>query len=146
MPNPQIREHLRLRHLHSRTLFTLNSWKNVFVGQHQQEIPEVVRRSAQPILKTEHEASRVLCLLHWQVFENSRKRVEELEHGVLKASSAGFFPLFHEAGNGALALPKLRHRKGAELVQAHHLRHRRKHHSRFETVAVGGHCLDDLLR
>ena len=48
----------------------VSPWINVFIGQHQQHVAEVVWRSPQPILKAEHEGAGVLGLFHRQIFEN----------------------------------------------------------------------------
>ena len=65
---------------------------------------------------------RILRFFHRQILEDG-ECVQQLEHRVLKTGTTGFLPLLHEAGNGAFALPQLRHREAAQLVQAHHLRH-----------------------
>ena len=63
----------------------------------------------------------------------------------MEPCAAGLLALFHEAGDGALALAQLGHGEGAELVQAHHLRHGGEHHSGFEAIAVGGYRFNHFL-
>ena len=115
MPNAQVGEHLWLGHNHGGAA-ALTPGEDVLVGQHQQEVAQVVWRAAQPILEAQHEGAGVLRLLHRQVFQNRRQGIEQLQHRVLEAGAAGLLALFHEAGNGALALAQLGHREGAELV------------------------------
>ncbi len=145
VPDAQIREDLRLGHLHRRPPLTLSGREDVLVRQHQQEVAQVVRRSSQPVLEAEHEAAGVLSLLDRQVLENGGQRVQQFEHGVLKAGATRFLPLFHETGDGALALTQLGHREAAELVEAHHLRHRREDHSRLQTIPMRGDGLHHFL-
>ena len=145
MPDPEIRKDFGGCNVHHRTLLTFFCREDIFVRQHQQEIAQIVRCSTQPILEAEHEAARVLRLLNGQIFENSGQRVQELEHGVLETGAASFLSLFHEASNRALALSELSHREAAELVKAHHLRHRGKDNRGFETIAMGGDGVDNLL-
>ena len=131
MPDPEIWKNLRFRHIHRWALLPFGGGEHVFIRQHQQEIPKIVRGASKPILKAEHEAARILRFLHWQVFQNRGKCVQQLEHGVLKTGSTGLLPLFHEAGNRTFALAKLRHGEAAELVQPHHLWHRGEDNSCF---------------
>ena len=145
MPDPEIWENLRFRHLHRWALFTFNGGEDVFIRQHQEKIPKIVRSSSKPVLKTEHETARILRFFHWQVFENRGKRVQQLEHRVLKTSATGLLPLFHETGNRTFALAKLRHREAAELVQPHHLWHRGEYNGRLQTIAVGCNGFHHLL-
>ena len=145
MPDPQIREHFRLGNLHRWTLLAFCRREDVLVRQHQQEVLQVVWRSPEPVLEAEHETAGILRLLNRQVLENSRKRVQKLEHGVLETSTTGLLPLFHEAGDRALALAQLSHGKAAELVQTHHLRHGGEHNCRFEPVAMGCNGIHHLL-
>ena len=63
MPDAQIREYLGLRHLHRRPL-RIPPGENVLIGEHQQEVAQVIRRAAQPILKTKHEGASILCFLY----------------------------------------------------------------------------------
>ena len=145
MPDPEVRENLRLSHLHLRARLTLRDGEDIFVRQHQQEIAQVVWCSPQPVLKAEHEAARVLRLLHGQIFENRWQGVQQFEHGVLKTGTTGFLPLLHEAGNGAFALAKLGHGEAAELVEPHHLGHRGEHHGGLELVPMGSHRFNNFL-
>ena len=109
MPDAEIWEDFRIGDIQRWTFRTFGRWEDVFVRQHQQEVAQVIRRSPKPILKTEHEAAGILRLLHGQVLENRRQRVQQFEHGVLEASASGFLPLLHEAGDRALALTQLGH-------------------------------------
>ena len=96
---------------------------DVFVGQHQQEVAQVVRRASQPVLEAEHEAAGVLGFFNRQVLEHRWQGVQQLQHRVLEAGSTGLLALAHEVGDGALALAELGHREAAQLVEPHHLRH-----------------------
>ena len=123
VPDAQIWEHFRLGHLHRGAFIAFRCREDVFIRQHQQKIPQIVRRAPEPVLETEHEAAGILSLLHRQILENGGESVQELEHGVLEPGPTGLLPLLHEAGDGTLALPQLSHREAAQLVEAHHLRH-----------------------
>ena len=144
VPDAQVGEDLGISHLDLGTVLAV-AGEDVLVRQHQQEVPEVVRGTAQPVLEAEHEGAGVLRLLHRQVLQHRRQGVEQLQHGVLEPGAAGLLALFHEAGDGRLALTELGHREAAQLVQAHHLRHGGEDHSRLQSVAVGSHRIDHLL-
>ena len=145
VPDPQIWEHLRISHLHGRTIFTFRGWEDVFIRKHQQEVAEVVGSASQPILKTQHEAASILRLLYGQVLEHRGQGVQELEHRVLEPGSTRLLPLLHEASDGALALSQLGHREAAQLVKAHHLGHGGEDHRGLEAIAVGRHRIHHLL-
>ena len=144
MPDAEIWEHNRLGDGEFRAI-GFAPGIHIFIGQHQQEVTQVVGRATKPILETEHEGAGVLGLLHRQILQYRGQGIEQLEHGVLEASAARLLALFHEAGNGALALTQLGHRKTAQLVKPHHLRHRGEHDHGFEPIAVGGHGFHHLL-
>ena len=110
MPDAQIGKHHRVGHLQLGPV-RIAAWEYIFIGQHQQEVAQVVRRSPQPVLEAEHEGARILRLLHRQILEHRRQGVEQLEHGVLepRRGAALLLALLHELGDGALALAELGH-------------------------------------
>lgn len=146
MPDAQVGKHHRIGHLQLGAV-GIAARVHVFIGQHQQEVAQILRCPAQPVLEAEHERAGILRLLHRQVLEHRWQGVQELEHRVLEAGggAALLLALLHELGDGALALAELGHREGAQLVEPHHLGHRGEHHHRLEMVAVGRHRLHHLL-
>ena len=87
VPDTQIGEDLRIGYGKLRAVVPFRCREDVLIRKHQEEVAEVVGCSSQPVLEAEHEAASVLCLLHRQVLQHRGQGVEQLEHGVLEASS-----------------------------------------------------------
>ena len=139
VPDARLRHSLGLGNLHVHVL----ERGHVRLGDHEQEVLEVVRGPAEPVLQRVHEVARVLRLVRGEVLEHLGERAHELEHALLEP--ARLLLLLHEGRDGGLGLAELRHGEGAELVQAHHRGHGGEDEARVERVAQGRHDVDDLL-
>ena len=139
VPDARLRHRLGLGNLHVHVL----ERGHVRLGDHEQEVLEVVRGPAEPVLQRVHEVARVLRLVRGEVLEHLGERAHELEHALLEP--ARLLLLLHEGRDGGLGLAELRHGEGAELVEPHDRGHGGEDQARVERVTEGRDHLDDLL-
>ena len=139
VPDAGVGERLGLRNLHLHIL----EGGDVRLGDHEEEVLEVIGGTAEPVLEGVHEVAGILGLVGGEVLEHLGEGAHELEHALLEA--AGLLLLLHEGRDGGLGLAELRHGEGAELVEPHDRGHGGEDQARVERVTEGRDHLDDLL-
>mmetsp|Transcript_62047 Transcript_62047/g.164611 ORF Transcript_62047/g.164611 Transcript_62047/m.164611 type:complete len:308 (+) Transcript_62047:1128-2051(+) len=145
VPDALVRDYLRLLDLHLAQVAALGDRRHVVVRQIEQQRLDVLRRAAQPVLERHHERARVLGLVTRKVLEHLGERADEFEHRILEGSALGLV-LLHEVRHDALGLAHRRHRERANLVELHHVRHRREDNDSVEPLALGLDRSDHLVR
>mmetsp|Transcript_9499 Transcript_9499/g.20706 ORF Transcript_9499/g.20706 Transcript_9499/m.20706 type:complete len:516 (+) Transcript_9499:2694-4241(+) len=144
VPDALVGDHLRRSDGHAGEHVGGRHVLHVIPGEIKKQRLDVLRRATEPVLQRHHEGARILRLVARQVLEHSRKRADQLQHGVLERSARRLV-LLHEVHHHVLGLTHRGHRERANLVQAHHRRHRREDTACVKIVAHRLNCRNDLV-
>mmetsp|Transcript_3229 Transcript_3229/g.10853 ORF Transcript_3229/g.10853 Transcript_3229/m.10853 type:complete len:521 (+) Transcript_3229:2840-4402(+) len=139
VPDADIREHLGFGDGDIHPL----ERRDVRLGNHQQEVLQVVRGTAEPVLQRVHKVTSISRLVRRQVLQHLGQRAHELQHALFE--TARLLLLAHKGRNGRLRLTELSHGERTELVQSHDLRHGREDQARIQVVAARGDNVHNLL-